>query len=98
MDYYFFVFLQIKVYLSEIGILALDWPGNSPDLNPIENLWQIMKVQVTKEKPRTLSELDRIIEKVWYNGIKPEILRELVDSMTERIEAVIKNKRGSTKY
>lgn len=90
--------LQIKDFLSEIGVLAMDWPGNSPDLNPIENLWHILKVRVTKKKPRTLRDLDRIIEEVWYTGISAETLQNLTNSMPDRIQAVIKNKGGSTKY
>jgi len=76
----------------------LDWPGNSPDLNPIENLWHILKVKITKEKPKTLKELDRILENVWYNGIPLEIIQNLVDSMPTRIKSVIKNNGGPTKY
>ena len=30
---------SIKTYLASKGIPTIDWPGNSPDLNPIENAW-----------------------------------------------------------
>lgn len=76
----------------------MDWPGNSPDLNPIENLWHILKVKITKKKPKTLKELDMIVENVWYNDITVETTQNLVDSMPTRIKAVIKNKGGPTKY
>ena len=91
-------FFQVKNYLSKIGVSSLEWPGNSPDLNPIENLWFVMKAQVAQKRPKTLSELDRILEEVWYNGIAAGTLKNLINSMPERVKAVIKSRGGSTKY
>lgn len=76
----------------------MEWPGNSPDLNPIENLWYIIKAQVAKKKPRTITELDKFIEKVWYEEIALDTLHRLIASMPDRIKAVIKKKGGTTKY
>lgn len=83
---------------SELGIESLDWPGNSPDLNPIENVWSLMSVKIRQKKPKSLLELMKTIEKVWFEEITAEYLEALYDSMPNRIKCVIKAKGGTTKY
>lgn len=84
--------------MSEIGVSTMEWPGNSPDLNPIENLWYILKVQVGQKRPQTIRELDQCIQKVWYEEISKQTLANLIASMPNRIKEVIKQKGGTTKY
>ncbi|GFV69864.1 uncharacterized protein TNCV_3654921 [Trichonephila clavipes] len=40
---------SIKAFLAEQNIPLLNWPGNSPDMNPIENVWELMKRKVAKD-------------------------------------------------
>ena len=49
-------------YLSIKKVLTLDWPAQSPDMNPIENLWHILKVEIEKGKPKNLKELKKCVE------------------------------------
>lgn len=75
----------------------MSWPANSPDLNPIENVWRVLKQRVSKRSPRTLAEMRRYIEREW-TALRLEDVRGYIDSMKERCQAVIGAKGGHTKW
>ncbi|KAI2665187.1 Transposable element Tcb1 transposase [Labeo rohita] len=52
-------------WFTDHGITVLNWPANSPDLNPIENLWDIVKRKLRDARPNTLDELKAAIEASW---------------------------------
>ncbi|GFU45089.1 transposable element Tcb2 transposase [Trichonephila clavipes] len=90
---------SIKAFLAEQNIPLLDWPGNSPDMNTIENVWELMKREVAKDviTNKTLL-LERIIH-VWNRHPQmQETVQSCIDSMPHRIEALIAAKGGTTKY
>ena len=78
--------------------IVLDWPGNSPYLNPIENLWPRLKKLVALKKASNRRELTTAIIDAWFHVIIPEHLEQLVNSMPKRCDAVIKAKGFPTKY
>lgn len=88
----------VKDFLNQANVTVLDWPGNSPDLNPIENLWTVLKDKVADKQPACLESMIAAIKATWVLEITPTYCRTLIESMPRRLMAVIKNKGGHTKY
>src|SRR5438045_6308248 len=84
---------------TELGMTVLEWPPNSPDLNPIENIWSYMKDIIGKDygEVSSVAEMKRIVRSMWEN-FKDEQWDKLIESLSERIAAVIAVKGGSTRY
>lgn len=73
------------------------WPGNSPDLNPIENLWHLIKVELRNRDTSTIAKLKAEITDIW-NNFDGGMLQRLVDSLPRRVAEVKKRKGNATKY
>ncbi|KAM4526781.1 vesicle transport through interaction with t-SNAREs homolog 1A isoform 1-T1 [Fundulus diaphanus] len=84
-------------WCTDHGITVLDWPANSPDLNPIENLWGIVKKKLKDTRPNNANELKAAIEASWAS-ITPQQCHRLIASMPRCIDAVICAKGFPTKY
>jgi transposase len=81
----------------DTGVPILEWPSQSPDLNPIENLWSILDANLKNRTPQNEQELFEVLEEGWKE-LPIDLLERLSDSMPRRIEAVIKAKGFATKY
>jgi transposase len=90
---------KAKECLKELGFRVLQWPAQSPDLNPIEHLWFHLKKQLGKyqEPPKSQAELWERVEKEW-EAIPAKVCQDLISSMPKRVAAVLKAKGGYTKY
>ena len=55
-----------KKWLSENNVNILQWPSQSPDLNPIENLCQFLKIQIRKRALANINNLKTICQEEWY--------------------------------
>ncbi len=86
-----------STWFKDHGIPVLNWPANSPDLNPIENRWGIVKRKMRYARPKNAEELKATIRATWAL-ITPEQCHRLIDSMPRRIAAVIQAKGAPTKY
>ncbi len=86
-----------KSWFNDHGVTVLDWPANSPDLNPIENLWGIVKRKMRDTRPNNADDLKATVKATWAS-ISPQQCHKLITSMPRWIEAVIKAKGAPTKY
>ncbi len=86
-----------KSWFNDHGVTVLDWPANSPDLNPIENLWGIVKRKMRDARPNNADDLKATVKETWAS-IPSQQCHKLITSMPRRIEAVIKAKWAPTKY
>lgn len=90
---------QVRGWFKQHRIEVLPFPANSPDLNPIENLWAELKKRVAEKHPHIANK-----EQLWeaieeeYETIPTEYCKHLAESMPARLQAVIDAKGGPTKY
>jgi hypothetical protein len=89
----------VKDFFEDIGLEVLPWPGNSPDINPIEGLWYNLKDRVNTVTSNNKRDLIERILNVWFHNPDMEkLIGKYYASMPSRIKAVIKAKGGATKY
>ena len=87
-------------YLSKKKVRVLeDWPSQSPDLNPIEHLWNELSRRLKKRPthPKNKDELENCLREEWQQIPREKYLR-LIDSMPRRIEECISNNGWATSY
>jgi transposase len=97
----------VRDTLYEMGIEVMDWPPYSPDLNPIENLWALLKAKIYEICPRLKENLPKnqetwellldTAERAWQE-LDPHYLVDLSESMPRRVKAVIEADGWYTKY
>ena len=90
---------ETKAELTERGITVIYWPPFSPDLNPIERVWYIMKnyLQDNFEENMSYDRLRVAVKEAWEKVGEAE-LEALINSMKERCQAVIDARGYFTKY
>ncbi|KAK3533242.1 hypothetical protein QTP70_013655 [Hemibagrus guttatus] len=79
--------------------VVLTPPPNSPDLNPIQHLWDVLDMQVRamEAPPHNLQDLKDLLLTSWCQ-IPQHTFRDLVESMPRRVRAVFAAKGGLTRY
>ena len=84
---------RVSDILQRSGVVVMDWPAQSPDLNPIEHLWEVLFHKVENKKKSNL----QLLQEAWVD-IPAATIQKLVHSMPARCAAVVKAKGHHTRY
>lgn len=86
-------------FLDEQDVEVMDWPARSPDMNPIEHVWDQMGIWIRDMAfpPSTVVELQQAVRQAW-DAVGPQRVRNLVESMPRRVRAVLAARGGNTRY
>ena len=90
---------KAKMWLENSGLKVMEWPPQSPDLNPIEQLWTYVKNRLEEYEnyPSSITELRERVDIEW-GKIPASVCQNLIESMPRRVQAVLQAKGGYTKY
>ena len=86
-------------YLEQATIVRMEWPGRSPDLNPIEHAWDMLQTAVSSRpvQPASVQELRQAFLEEW-DQIPQYKIRRFTSSMRRRCQAVIEARGHHTRY
>ncbi len=87
----------LKTWLDMKCIYVLEWPSQSLDLNPIKNLWALLKSQVHDQRPQNMTELEAYCKEKWAS-IPHEMCKRYMTNYQKRLIEVIKNKGRAIDY
>lgn len=81
---------SVTEYLETNEIRKVPWPSYSPDLNAIENVWSLMKFQISKLTLLTIEDLEDALIQAWED-IPQETIQAFIDFIPKKIEVILEN-------
>ncbi len=90
---------SVTAYLQSEAVTFVPWPAMSPDLNPIEHIWDILcrRIQVREPPVQNFRQLEAALHRTWQQLSQQDIPR-LTGGMRRKVEAVIQARGGYTRY
>ena len=88
-----------KQFRTAHGMETITHPAQSPDMNPIEHVWKVLKEQVNKRPrlPKNAEELKVVLLEEWEK-IDINLINHLIESMEDRVQVLLKAKEGPMHY
>ena len=86
-------------YLHGEAMISVPWPAMSPDLNPIEHIWDMLGRRIHSREPpvQNIRQLEAALHREWQQ-LSQQDIRRLTGGMRRRVEAVIQARGGCTRY
>ena len=91
--------LSVRAFMDKEGLDVIDWPPQSPDLSPIEVLWNVlkMKMKARHPRPRTRQSIIDTIKEIWLE-LEDGTRKKLCMAFRDRLSECIKNKGHLTRF
>ena len=89
----------VEEYLQQDTIVGMDWPACSPDLNPMDHVWNMLHVAILRRpvQPTSLVDLGNALKQGW-NNIEMGAIQRHIGSMIRRCQTVIASRGSHTSY